>query len=164
MRNDNGKLDVPRISWLLPLITPSSSTLLFAFNIWYFNSRLIIICLNLVIFFFAYFYAVRPHRLWHISRAPNTGLLGWFLGSVILSLLIYFTVILPSILLRFFYVITLCSQLVLLEVCPYQTLSYTVGFENVCTLNQLVEIWPDYGYTIFSFLMVILFVMSLRYI
>jgi hypothetical protein len=100
MRGANGKLDVPSVSWFMPLITPSASTLLIALNIWYFNSRVVMTCFNLVIFFFAYFYAMRPHRLWHISRGPNTGLAGWFFGSVIFSLLIYFTVLLPSILLR----------------------------------------------------------------
>ena len=119
LRKTNGKLDVPQMSRLVPLITPSTGTLLIALNIWYFHSRVAMTCLNLVIFLFAYFYAMTPHRLWHISRAPNTGLLGWFFGSVILSLLIYFTVLLP-------------------------------------------KIWPDYGFTIFSLVMVVLFTVSLR--
>ncbi|XP_046859374.1 putative ZDHHC-type palmitoyltransferase 6 isoform X2 [Xenia sp. Carnegie-2017] len=119
MRHANGKVDVPRITRIVPFLTPSCVTLLIAFNIFYFESRMLIFFLNASLFLFAYVYALHPHRLWHISRAPNTGLLGWFIGSVTLSLLIYFTILLP-------------------------------------------KIWPDYLHTIFSLLMLPLFVFSLR--
>lgn len=97
MRNAKGKLTVPTISRFASFVTPSASTLCVAFFVWYFNSRLVSTLLSLIVLIVAYFYAMKPHRLWHVSREPNPGLCGWFFGSVVISLSIYFTLVLPKI-------------------------------------------------------------------
>ena len=98
MRDVNKKLTVPTISRVVSFIMPPANTLCVAFFIWYFDSRLAITLLSVVVSLFAYLYSMKSHRLWHISRDPNPGLCGWFFGTVFLSLSIYFTLVLPSIL------------------------------------------------------------------